>query len=160
MQPKNGNRDVEISVSLSAFSVQRKVETRNKQISTPSSESILIRRQEDKRQSTVAIQKKCRELRARMDSIGDDRICSKSKKQALLNKFLSSEWLPLEYGEHHADPNHHVPYLFPAYYLCSILYLTIETYHMIDQCDASIATWSSDGASFVIKDVDEFAKVR
>mmetsp|Transcript_12009 Transcript_12009/g.18929 ORF Transcript_12009/g.18929 Transcript_12009/m.18929 type:complete len:234 (+) Transcript_12009:119-820(+) len=57
-----------------------------------------------------------------MDCIDDDRIGSKSKKQALLNKFLS------------------------------------KTFHMIDQCDSSIATWSTDGASFVIKDVDEFAK--
>jgi hypothetical protein len=30
---------------------------------------------------------------------------------------------------------------------------------MIDQCDPSIATWSSDGDTFAIKDVDEFAKV-
>eukprot|EP00554_Chaetoceros_debilis_P008487 CAMPEP_0194104370 /NCGR_PEP_ID=MMETSP0150-20130528/4716_1 /TAXON_ID=122233 /ORGANISM="Chaetoceros debilis, Strain MM31A-1" /LENGTH=488 /DNA_ID=CAMNT_0038791879 /DNA_START=105 /DNA_END=1574 /DNA_ORIENTATION=- len=33
-----------------------------------------------------------------------------------------------------------------------------KTYHMIDSCDASIATWSEDGSTFVVKDPDIFAK--
>mmetsp|Transcript_10717 Transcript_10717/g.30624 ORF Transcript_10717/g.30624 Transcript_10717/m.30624 type:complete len:552 (-) Transcript_10717:253-1908(-) len=32
-----------------------------------------------------------------------------------------------------------------------------ETYHMIDTCDATIATWSEDGLSFVVKDPEKFA---
>jgi len=32
-----------------------------------------------------------------------------------------------------------------------------KTYNMINACDASIATWSKDGLSFVVKDVDSFA---
>jgi HSF-type DNA-binding len=32
-----------------------------------------------------------------------------------------------------------------------------RTYEMIDTCDPSIATWSSDGKSFVVKDPDQFA---
>ena len=35
-----------------------------------------------------------------------------------------------------------------------------ETYQMIDQCDPTIATWSTAGDSFIIKDVDAFGKVR
>lgn len=38
--------------------------------------------------------------------------------------------------------------------------LPTETYHMIDSCDASIAAWSEDGSTFVVKDPDIFAKVR
>jgi len=33
-----------------------------------------------------------------------------------------------------------------------------KTFHMIEQCDASITTWSTDGLSFIIRDVDSFAK--
>jgi len=33
-----------------------------------------------------------------------------------------------------------------------------KTFHMIEQCDPSVASWSSDGKSFVIRDVDSFAK--
>eukprot|EP00934_Nitzschia_sp_Nitz4_P000118 Nitzschia sp. Nitz4//scaffold140_size61219//11946//12956//NITZ4_006433-RA/size61219-augustus-gene-0.61-mRNA-1//1//CDS//3329536206//118//frame0 len=47
---------------------------------------------------------------------------NKSRKQELLNKFLT------------------------------------KTYHMIDTCDPSIAAWSDKGDSFVVKDVDAFAK--
>mmetsp|Transcript_15597 Transcript_15597/g.24200 ORF Transcript_15597/g.24200 Transcript_15597/m.24200 type:complete len:398 (+) Transcript_15597:101-1294(+) len=32
-----------------------------------------------------------------------------------------------------------------------------KTYHMIDTCDPTIATWSSDGRTFVVKDTDIFA---
>jgi len=32
-----------------------------------------------------------------------------------------------------------------------------KTYHLIDRCDPEIATWSSSGDSFVIKNVDHFA---
>jgi hypothetical protein len=32
-----------------------------------------------------------------------------------------------------------------------------KTYHMIDSCDPTIATWSSDGRLFVVKDTDIFA---
>lgn len=32
-----------------------------------------------------------------------------------------------------------------------------KTYEMIDSCDPSISTWSSDGKSFVVKDPDSFA---
>jgi len=32
-----------------------------------------------------------------------------------------------------------------------------KTYHMIDTCDPTIATWSSDGRTFVVKDIDIFA---
>lgn len=32
-----------------------------------------------------------------------------------------------------------------------------KTYHMIDTCDPSIATWSEDGLAFVVKDTDKFA---
>eukprot|EP00538_Stauroneis_constricta_P011307 CAMPEP_0119570148 /NCGR_PEP_ID=MMETSP1352-20130426/43461_1 /TAXON_ID=265584 /ORGANISM="Stauroneis constricta, Strain CCMP1120" /LENGTH=620 /DNA_ID=CAMNT_0007619813 /DNA_START=135 /DNA_END=1998 /DNA_ORIENTATION=+ len=32
-----------------------------------------------------------------------------------------------------------------------------KTYHMIDTCDATIATWSEDGLSFVVKDPEKFA---
>ena len=35
-----------------------------------------------------------------------------------------------------------------------------ETYHMIDKCDAEIATWSETGDNFVVKSLDRFAKVR
>jgi hypothetical protein len=31
---------------------------------------------------------------------------------------------------------------------------------MIDQCDSSVASWTTDGESFIIRDVEEFAKVR
>jgi hypothetical protein len=34
-----------------------------------------------------------------------------------------------------------------------------ETYHMIDQCDSSIASWSPDGSNFIIHDTDAFSKV-
>merc|ERR1719498_364443 len=33
-----------------------------------------------------------------------------------------------------------------------------KTFHMIEQCDPSVASWSADGKSFVIRDVDSFAK--
>lgn len=33
-----------------------------------------------------------------------------------------------------------------------------KTFHMIEQCDPSVASWSADGKSFVITDVDSFAK--
>mmetsp|Transcript_27045 Transcript_27045/g.63475 ORF Transcript_27045/g.63475 Transcript_27045/m.63475 type:complete len:306 (+) Transcript_27045:205-1122(+) len=33
-----------------------------------------------------------------------------------------------------------------------------KTFHMIEQCDPSVASWSTDGKSFVIRDVDSFAK--
>jgi len=36
----------------------------------------------------------------------------------------------------------------------------IETYHMIDRCDADIATWSESGDNFVVKNVEKFASVR
>mmetsp|Transcript_4689 Transcript_4689/g.4841 ORF Transcript_4689/g.4841 Transcript_4689/m.4841 type:complete len:453 (-) Transcript_4689:79-1437(-) len=32
-----------------------------------------------------------------------------------------------------------------------------KTYHMIDTCDANIASWSEDGETFVVKDTDVFA---
>lgn len=32
-----------------------------------------------------------------------------------------------------------------------------ETYHMIDTCDQTIATWSEDGSAFVVKDTEKFA---
>lgn len=32
-----------------------------------------------------------------------------------------------------------------------------ETYHMIDTCDPSIATWSGDGLAFVVKDIEKFS---
>jgi len=32
-----------------------------------------------------------------------------------------------------------------------------KTYHMIDRCDPSVATWASNGDSFVVKNVDRFA---
>ena len=34
-----------------------------------------------------------------------------------------------------------------------------ETYHMIDRCDSEIATWSSTGDNFVVKNVEKFASV-
>eukprot|EP00531_Pseudo-nitzschia_arenysensis_P015448 CAMPEP_0116138744 /NCGR_PEP_ID=MMETSP0329-20121206/12940_1 /TAXON_ID=697910 /ORGANISM="Pseudo-nitzschia arenysensis, Strain B593" /LENGTH=353 /DNA_ID=CAMNT_0003633737 /DNA_START=33 /DNA_END=1094 /DNA_ORIENTATION=- len=33
-----------------------------------------------------------------------------------------------------------------------------KTFHMIEQCDPSVASWSADGKSFVIRDVDSFAR--
>ena len=33
----------------------------------------------------------------------------------------------------------------------------IETYHMIDTCDPTIATWSEDGLAFVVKDIETFS---
>mmetsp|Transcript_26242 Transcript_26242/g.61527 ORF Transcript_26242/g.61527 Transcript_26242/m.61527 type:complete len:313 (+) Transcript_26242:184-1122(+) len=33
-----------------------------------------------------------------------------------------------------------------------------KTFHMIEQCDPSVACWSEDGKSFLIRDVDYFAK--
>lgn len=33
-----------------------------------------------------------------------------------------------------------------------------KTFHMIEQCDPTVASWSTDGKSFVIRDVDSFAK--
>ena len=41
----------------------------------------------------------------------------------------------------------------------STLSIFQETYHMIDRCDASIATWSSAGDNFVVKNVEKFASV-
>ena len=32
-----------------------------------------------------------------------------------------------------------------------------ETYHMIDKCNADIATWAETGDSFVVKNVDKFS---
>lgn len=32
-----------------------------------------------------------------------------------------------------------------------------KTFHMIEQCDPSVASWRTDGKSFVIRDVDSFA---
>ena len=40
-----------------------------------------------------------------------------------------------------------------------LLLLLLETYHMIDRCDSSIATWSSLGDNFVVKNVEKFASV-
>jgi hypothetical protein len=34
-----------------------------------------------------------------------------------------------------------------------------KTFHMVDQCDPDIATWSNDGRSFIIRDANAFAKV-
>ncbi len=36
---------------------------------------------------------------------------------------------------------------------------TKETYHMIDRCDPTIATWSAVGDNFVVKNVEKFATV-
>mmetsp|Transcript_24436 Transcript_24436/g.34103 ORF Transcript_24436/g.34103 Transcript_24436/m.34103 type:complete len:352 (-) Transcript_24436:136-1191(-) len=33
-----------------------------------------------------------------------------------------------------------------------------KTYHMIDRCEQDIATWSNNGDSFVVKDVNQFAE--
>lgn len=33
-----------------------------------------------------------------------------------------------------------------------------ETYHMIDTCDPSVACWSEDGETFVVKDPIKFEK--
>jgi len=33
-----------------------------------------------------------------------------------------------------------------------------KTFHMIEQCDTSVACWATDGKSFLIRDVDFFAK--
>jgi len=53
----------------------------------------------------------------------DDKLSfRKTKKNALLNKFLT------------------------------------KTFHMIEQSDPSVASWSTDGKSFIIRDVDSFAK--
>lgn len=41
--------------------------------------------------------------------------------------------------------------------LCFYLFLT-ETYHMIDTCDAKVASWSEDGETFIVKDTDVFEK--
>lgn len=35
----------------------------------------------------------------------------------------------------------------------------VETFHMIEQCDQSIASWSTDGKSFIIRNVDSFSNV-
>jgi hypothetical protein len=35
----------------------------------------------------------------------------------------------------------------------------VETFHMIEQCDQSIASWSNDGRSFIIRNVDSFSNV-
>jgi len=35
-----------------------------------------------------------------------------------------------------------------------------KTYHMIDRCDPTIATWSAAGDNFVVKNVEKFASVR
>lgn len=32
-----------------------------------------------------------------------------------------------------------------------------KTYHMIDTCDPTVATWSDDGMSFVVKDIEKFS---
>jgi hypothetical protein len=40
-------------------------------------------------------------------------------------------------------------------YLLHLTYLT-ETYHMIDTCDPTIACWSDDGETFVVKDPVKF----
>jgi len=34
-----------------------------------------------------------------------------------------------------------------------------KTYHMINTCDSTIATWSDSGDNFVVKNVDQFAAV-
>ena len=53
--------------------------------------------------------------------------------------------------------------VIPLPYLLFLLPLfplkTTETYHMVDRCDPTIATWSSSGDSFVIKNVDVFSAV-
>src|SRR6056300_446020 len=42
--------------------------------------------------------------------------------------------------------------------LCSYLSTyNLQTYHMIDTCDPSIATWSKDGRTFLVKDPETFA---
>ena len=39
------------------------------------------------------------------------------------------------------------------------LFCYIETFHMIDKCDSSIATWSESGDNFVVKNIEKFAGV-
>jgi hypothetical protein len=39
-------------------------------------------------------------------------------------------------------------------FLCFIM--TLETYHMVDTCDPSVACWSDDGETFVVKDPVKF----
>jgi len=34
-----------------------------------------------------------------------------------------------------------------------------ETYHMIEKCDQDVACWSETGDNFVVKNLEEFAKV-
>lgn len=51
------------------------------------------------------------------------------------------------------------PFLFWSVPLILMDFLHAETYHMIDTCDPSIAAWSCQGDSFIIKDVDAFSKV-
>jgi len=41
----------------------------------------------------------------------------------------------------------------------SSLHNIIETYHMIDRCEQSIACWSDDGTNFIVKNVEQFATV-
>jgi hypothetical protein len=35
---------------------------------------------------------------------------------------------------------------------------TTETYHMIDTCDPTVACWSDDGETFIVKDPVKFEK--
>jgi hypothetical protein len=44
-------------------------------------------------------------------------------------------------------------------FLCRCDAFVPETYHMIEQCDKSIADWAPTGDSFIIKDIDSFTKV-
>ena len=36
--------------------------------------------------------------------------------------------------------------------------MNAETYHMIDTCDPTVACWSDDGETFVVKNTDVFEK--
>ena len=49
----------------------------------------------------------------------------------------------------------HPPFLVP---LSLSLIILLETYHMVDTCDPSIAGWSEDGETFVVKDPVKFEK--
>lgn len=70
------------------------------------------------------------------------------KKQSLLNKFLTSK------------TSAEIDLFFHMKLVLTSSLVETETYHMIETCDPTIACWSDDGHSFVIKDVKEFAKVR
>lgn len=80
---------------------------------------------------------------------------NKCNKEGLLNKFLSSEWpgnVVIKWCWTKGTCAHDVPWR-----RCDTF--VPETYHMIEQCDKSIADWAPTGDSFVIKDIDSFTKV-